>query len=222
MIREIFDIYNRNWSQITFWSILIILPVTVITFLSMIYVSGSESSIAPHYFSGLAIFLNFILCIPPFVKMVMVDRQDETVKPADGIAFFCKQFGLLLVVSSILYFIAFIGMYLLFIPTVVALILLLVFPFFSEGRSIREIFYQSAIAIKRENIALIGDILVIVFVNLGIWLIVLLFLEQYDNNLLAFLLIRSIINIFIFPFFYIYLTLRFRKNSANLLADERW
>ncbi|QCR31543.1 hypothetical protein [Lysinibacillus sp. SGAir0095] len=222
MIREILDIYNRNWSQILFWSILIILPVTMITFLSMIYVSGSENSIAPHYFSGLAIFLNFILCIPPFLKMVIVDRQDETVKPAEGIVFFWKQFGLLLAVSSILYFIAFIGMYLLFIPTIIAFILLIVFPFFSEGPSIREIFYQSAKAIKRENIALIGDILVIVFVNLGIWLIVLLFLEQYDNNLLAYLLIRILVNILVFPIFYIYLTLRFRKNEAILLAAERW
>jgi len=222
MIREILDIYNRNWSQILVWSLIIILPVTMITFLSMVYVTSSENSITPHYFTGLIILLNFILCIPPFVKMVMVDKQDETYKPIDGILLFCKQFGLLLIFSSILYFIAFIGMYLLFIPTVVALIFLLVFPFFSEGRSVREVFYQTVKAIVRENIALIGDVIVIVCINLVVWLAVLLFLQQYDNNLLAFIIIRSVLNILVFPFFYIYLTLRYRPTQGAQYVDERW
>lgn len=222
MIRDIFDIYNRNWSQILIWSFLIILPVTTLSFLGMVYVISSEDSIAPHYFAGLALLLNFLICIPPFKKMVQIDKQDDTIKPIDGIRFFCKQFGIILVFTSIIYYIAYLGMFLLFIPTVLALIFLLVFPFFSEQRSVKEVLSQSIRAIVRENFALIGDLIVILSINLGIWAILMLFFEQYDNNLLAYLIIRSVLNMLIFPFFYIYLTLRYQATPSGQLANERW
>ncbi|HWL12793.1 MAG TPA: hypothetical protein VNQ57_07355 [Ureibacillus sp.] len=222
MIRDIFEIYNRNWSQIFVWSLLIILPVTTISFLSMIYVFNNGESIAPHFFTGLSLLLNFIICIPPYMKMVLIDQQDDTFKPAEGILFFCKQFGILLIFTSLVYFIAYLGMFLLFIPTVLALIFLLVFPFFSEQRSVKEVMSQSVKAIARENVSLIGDLLVILSINLGIWAIITLFFEQYDNNLLAYLIIRIALNMLVFPFFYIYLTLRYRTTTKGQLADERW
>lgn len=55
---------------------------------------------------------------------------------------------------------------------------LLVFPFFSEQRSVKEVLYQSVRAIVRENFALIGDLIVILSINLGIWAILMLFLSS--------------------------------------------
>lgn len=213
MIREILDIYNRNWNQILIWSTIIILPITTFTFFSMIFLNVSEDILAPHYFMGFIFILNFILCIPPFFKMVIIDQQDEVIKSIDGIFFFVKQFGLYFLITGVFYFIAYLGMYLLFIPTLFALFFLLVFPFFSENRSLKEIFTQTVQAIVKENFALIGDLIIILSINLGIWLGMMLFFGQYENNIFAYLIIRIVLNILVFPFIYIYLTLRFRRSN---------
>lgn len=217
MIRDIFDIYNRNWSQILIWSFVIILPVTVISFLSMIYVYTSENAVAPEYFSVFAIILNFIICIPPFMKMVIVYKQDHSINSLEGILYFIKQFGILFVFTGIFYLIAVIGIYFLFIPTILALVFLLIFPFFSEGRNVKEIYKNTIQVIMKENISLIGELLVIFCLNIGCWVIMMLFLAQYENNIFAFLVFRVLLNALVFPIIYIYLTLRFRKEISNPL-----
>ncbi|MEO4054204.1 hypothetical protein [Solibacillus sp. CAU 1738] len=213
MIREILDIYNRNWAQILTWSIVIILPVTIFSFLTMIFINISEDLIAPHYFTSLVFVINFIICIPPFVKMVLKDEQDELLHPIEGIAQFIQQFGFLLLFTASFYFIGFIGMYLLFIPTIFALFVMLIFPFFSDSKSVKEVFVRTIEAIAKENVALFGDLLIILSINFGIWATVMLFFSQYDNNMLAYLIIRVVLNILILPFVYIYLTLRYRVDG---------
>ncbi len=219
MIRDILDIYNRNWSQILIWSFVIILPVTVISFLSMIYVNTSENAIAPEYFSVFAIILNFIICIPPFMKMAIVYKQDHSINYIEGISYFIKQFGILFIFTGILYLIAIAGIYFLFIPTLLALVFLLIFPFFSEGRNVKEVCKNTIQVIMRENISLIGELIVILSINMGCWLIMMFFISQYENNIFAFLMIRVLLNALVFPFIYIYLTLRFRKETANPLME---
>ncbi|RHW39909.1 hypothetical protein D1B33_03415 [Lysinibacillus yapensis] len=219
MIRDILDIYNRNWSQILVWSLAIIFPVTTISFLGMIYVNISQEAIVPAIFSVLAIVLNFIVCIPPFMKMVIAYKQDDTIHPMEGILYFIKQFGILFILTSIFYFIAVMGMYLLFIPTFIAIVFLLIFPFFSEGRNVKSVFKQTFQTIVRENIALIGELLIIFSINIGCWGAMMLFMSQYENNIFAFLMIRVLLNVLVFPFIYIYLTLRFRKELNHPLMD---
>lgn len=214
MIRNVFDIYNRHWSQILTWSFLIILPVTIFSYLSMVYVYSSNEGITPHYIAGLAVFLNFILCIPPFVKMVLIDKQDDVFKPVDGLIFFVKQFGLLVILTSMIYWIAIVGILFLFIPTLLGLLFLLVFPFFSEGQSVKTVIANTMKTIVRENISLLGDLIVIISMNIGLWVAMLQFLAQFENNLLAYMIIRVVLNILVFPLLYIYLTLRYRNDPA--------
>lgn len=219
MVRDILDIYNRNWSQILIWSLVIILPVTTISFLSMIYVNSSEYINAPEYFSVFTIILNFIICIPPFMKMVIVFKQDHSINCVEGVYHFIKQFGILFIFTGFLYFIALIGIYFLFIPTILALVFLLIFPFFSEGRNVKEVYTNTIQAMMRENVSLIGELIMILSINIGCWLIMMLFLSQYENNIFAFLVIRVLLNAIVFPFLYIYLTLRFRKELSNPIMD---
>lgn len=219
MVREILDIYNRNWSQILVWSLFIILPVTSISFLSIMYVNISDKVISPEYFSTFIVVCNYIICIPPFMKMVIVDKQDQHIHPIEGITHFIKQFGILFIFTAIIYFIAVVGMYFLFIPTMFALPFLLVFPFFSESRNAKEVCTQTIQTIAKENISLIGELAVIVSLNIGCWVVMILFMSQYDNNIFAFLVIRVLMNVLLFPFIYIYLTLRFRKDLSNPLMD---
>ena len=212
MIREIFDIYNSNWSQILVWSLLIIFPVTTLSFLFLIYFNWSEDVLIPEYLSGFAVFINFIICIPPFMKMVIRTKNDEPINATEGLVFFVKQFGMLFIMTIILYVIAIVGASFLLIPTFIALLFLLVFPFFSDSISVKNVYQKTIHTIIRENFALLGDLLIVFSLNIACWGITMIFVSQYENNILSFLIIRILLNIFIFPFLYIYLTIRYRKD----------
>lgn len=212
MIREIFDIYNSNWNQILVWSLLIIFPVTSLSLIFLIYFNWSEDVLIPEYLSGFVIFINFIICIPPFVKMVIRTKNDESINSTEGLVAFVKQFGILFVMTIVLYFIAIVGASFLLIPTFIALLFLLVFPFFSDSTSVKSLYKQTIHTIKRENFALLGDLLVVFSLNIACWGITMIFVSQYETNILSFLIIRVLLNIVIFPFLYIYLTIRYRKD----------
>lgn len=212
------DIYNRNWAQILLWSIVIIVPVTSLSFLGIIYINGSEEVSIPHYLSGLALFLNFTLCVPPFMQMVLAEEMDETISPLEGIRVFFQRFGLLLIFTILIYVVAVYGMFLFFVPTIFALFFLLIFPFFSDDRSVKEILNRTFRTIGKENLSLFGDVIVVMSINLGIWAIIMVFFEQYENNVLAYLLVRNVMNILVFPLTYIYLTLRYRRVEETVLA----
>ena len=211
MFREIMDIYNSNWNQILVWSLLIIFPVTTLSFLFLIYFNWSEDVLIPEYLSGFAVFINFIICIPPFMHMVIRTKHDEPINSSEGLVIFVKQFGLLFISTIVLYFIAIIGASFLLIPTFIAFVFLLVFPFFSDSKSVKAVFLKTMHTIKRENFALLGDLLIIFSVNIACWGITIIFLSQFENNVLSFIIIRNLLNICMFPFLYIYLTLRYRK-----------
>ena len=212
MIREILDIYNSNWSQILVWSLLIIFPVTTLSFIFLIYFNWSEDVLIPEYLSGFLLFINFIICIPPFMKMVIQTKNDEYINSTEGLLVFMKQFGILFIITMILYFIAIVGATFLFIPTVFALLFLLVFPFFSDSISVKNVYQKTIHTIIRENFALLGDLLIVFSLNIACWGITMIFVSQYENNILSFLIMRILLNIFIFPFLYIYLTIRYRKD----------
>jgi hypothetical protein len=213
MIKEVFSLYNRNWLPILIWSLLLIVPITTFSFIGILYLFDTEGIQNPTYLAGCLLVLNYALAIPPFIKLVQKDELDETMSVLEGLQFFLKQFGFILLVSVVVYVMGLIGMYLLFIPTILAVLFLLIFPFFSELKSIKDVIRQTFKKIKDENISLIGDLFVIIGLNVAIWTGIMMFLEQYDNNVLAFLLIRNVMNIFILPILYIYLSLRYRKND---------
>jgi len=211
MFREIMDIYNSNWNQILVWSLLIIFPVTSLSFLFLIYFNWSEDVLIPEYLSGFAVFINFIICIPPFMEMVIKTKHDEVINASEGLVVFVKQFGLLFISTIVLYFIVIVGVSFLLIPTFIALLFLLVFPFFSDSISVKNVYQKTIHTIIRENFALLGDLLIVFSLNIACWGITMIFVSQYENNILSFLIIRILLNIIIFPFLYIYLTLRYRK-----------
>lgn len=214
MIREVFGLYNRYWLPILVWSILLIVPITTFSFAGILYAFDTEGIHNPSYLAGWMLVLNFVLGIPPFLKLVMKDDLDEEMTVLEGLKAFLKQFGFILFTSIAIYVIGLMGMYLLFIPTIIAVLFLLIFPFFSDLKNVKEVIKQTFRKIKDENISLVGDLFVIFGLNVAIWTCIMMFLEQYDNNVLAFLLIRNVMNIMILPILYIYLSIRYRKNEA--------
>lgn len=205
------------------WSFIIILPITVLSFLAMVYLNGMEKITMPEYYSGWLLVLNFVLCVPPFLMLVIKDYRDEDVSTKEGIVFFLKQMGLVLLFSSLLYLIAVWGMIIFFIPTIIAFLFILIFPFFTEIKNMKEILRRTALKIADENIALIGDILVVISLNIAIWAAIMAVIQQFDNNIIAFLLIRVVMNMIVFPLLYIYLTLRYREENefSSVSYDSR-
>jgi len=214
MIREVFGLYNRYWLPILMWSVLLIVPITTFSFVGILYAFDTDGIHNPSYLAGWLLVLNFVLGIPPFLKLVMKDEMDEEVTILEGLQVFLKQFGFILLSSIAIYAIGLMGMYLLFIPTIIAILFLLIFPFFSELKNVKDVVTQTFRKIKDENISLVGDLFVIVGLNVAIWTSIMMFLEQYDNNVLAFLLIRNVMNIVILPILYIYLSIRYRKREV--------
>ena len=146
------------------------------------------------------------------MKMVIQTKNDEYINATEGLLVFMKQFGILFIITMVLYFIAIVGATFLFIPTVFALLFLLVFPFFSDSISVKNVYQKTIHTIIRENFALLGDLLIVFSLNIACWGITMIFVSQYENNILSFLIMRILLNIFIFPFLYIYLTIRYRKD----------
>lgn len=205
------------------WSFIIILPMTVLSFIAMVYINGLEAITTPEQYSGWLLVLNFVLCVPPFLMLVIKDYRDEEVSTKEGIIFFLKQMGLVLLFTSVLYLIAVWGMILLFIPTIIAFLFILIFPFFTEIKNMKEILRRTALKIADENIGLFADILVVVSLNILIWAAIMVVIQQFDNNVFAFLLIRIVMNMIIFPILYIYLTLRYRDENevSSVSFDSR-
>ena len=210
MIRDVFEIYNRNLLQIMAWSFLIIMPVTILSYFSILYVNDLDGVNRPESYAGWFLVMNFVLCIPPFLMMTIFDYRDEKVSIKKGILFFLKQFGLILLFTSVLYLIALWGMVLLFIPTFIAFLFIIVFPFFSEMTDIRTLLRRTASKIAEENISLIGDFLIVISLNVAIWTTIMFVIDQFENNILAYLSIRVVLNMLVFPLLYIYLTMRYR------------
>lgn len=216
MISEAFKIYSRNWFPILIWSFIIIAPVTIFSYLGIVYVYSNEVLHNESFLAGWLLLLNFVLCIPPFLKMVKKDEMDEPVKVMDGLMFFAKQFGVILLISTIVYAIGLIGMYAFFIPSFIAVLFLIIFPFYVESIGVWETVKRAFRKMRDENISIIGDVLVIVGLNLFLWLSLMMFLGSYENNVLAFLIMRITLNIVILPILYIYLSLRYRKEDFVL------
>ncbi|MDX1806280.1 MAG: hypothetical protein R3267_04605 [Paenisporosarcina sp.] len=216
MIGEAFKIYSRNWFPILMWSFIIITPITVFSYLGIVYVYSNDILHNESFLAGWLLMLNFILCIPPFLKMVKKDGMDETIKVTEGLFFFAKRFGVILLVATIVYALGLMGMYLLFIPTVVAILFLIIFPFFVESLSVWETIKQTFRKMRDENLSIIGDILVIAGLNIVLWTSLMMFLESYETSILAFLIIRVTLNVLILPVLYIYLSLRYRSDDFAL------
>lgn len=216
MIGETFKIYSRNWFPILMWCFIIIAPITIFSYLGIVYVYSNEILYNESFLAGWLLILNFSLCIPPFLKMVKKDEMDEPIKVTEGLFFFAKQFGVILLVGTVVYALGLMGMYLLFIPTVMAILFLIIFPFFVESLSVRETIKRTFRKMRDENLSIIGDVLVIVGLNIVLWTSLMMFLESYDTSVLAFLIIRVTLNVLILPILYIYLSLRYRKEDFAL------
>lgn len=91
----------------------------------------------------------------------------------------------------------------------------MIYPFYSDYPTLREMFVHAKDKIIEENIAIIVDVIIITSTLVFLWAGISYFIQNFDNNIISFMLIRSTLNMGIFPMLYIYLTLRYRDNEEE-------
>ncbi|MFX3673026.1 MAG: hypothetical protein ACE3JQ_01080 [Paenisporosarcina sp.] len=216
MTREIFQIYNRNLYSIIFLSITIIFPITALIFTAILYLNEINGLTSQTYIAGLLLLINFILCAPPYLKLVLLDLQDEKMGWREGFQFFIKQFGPLFITSVALYLTALYTMWLFLIPSILILMYLLIIPYYSDVNSYKSMMKLAGSKLIDENISVLIDLVIVISVSLLVWSGMMYLMQNFQNNLYGYMLIRVILNIFTLPFIYIYLSLRYRSDQFSV------
>ncbi|WP_252502256.1 hypothetical protein [Sporosarcina sp. Marseille-Q4943] len=215
MFKNIFDIYNRNLLDILFLMVLVILPVTSLIFIAIIYFGTAFDGELSVFFLGYSIIINFIICLPPFLWMILKDLNDEKAGLKKCLTFFATQFGPLLFTSFIFYTLAIYTSWMMLVPTILILLFTMIYPFFSDYPTLKDMFIQAKNKIFEENIAIFVDLIIIISTLVLLWAGMTYFMQNYDNNIVSFMLIRSLLNMIVFPFLYIYLTVRYRNTEEE-------
>lgn len=215
MFKNVIDIYFRNVLQILILMVLVILPITSLIFLAIIYFGAeNEGGLSP-FFLGYSIIINFIICLPPFLWLTLKDLNDEKAGLKKCLTFFATQFGPLLFTSFLFYTLAIYTSWMMLIPTIVILIFMMVYPFFSDLPTFKKMFTEAKNKIFEENIGIVVDLIITISILILVWVGMTYFMQNYDNNILSYLLIRSLLNMIIFPFLYIYLSVRYRNSEEE-------
>ena len=143
MFRETFGIYNRNLLKIMLIGLLVVLPVSIFCFQAISYVFTDVSSKYSNIYATFFIVINFTLLYPPFIRITLQDINDgDSASIKDLIIAFVNDFGLIVLFTLGLYFLALWGIGLAFIPTIISLVLLVIFPLFVDQKKITSVIKQ--------------------------------------------------------------------------------
>lgn len=211
MIKTSFEIYNRHLIKIMLISLIIVIPFSLFMYFSTYYLYDSlEADQYPSLYMVFFIIMNFICIVPMYRKLTKSDIDDEE-EPTVWVLIkeFFEHFGMMLLISLPLYIIAVFGAVLAFIPTAISGALLLIFPFFIHDLNFKTVLRKSGSILKRENIFIFLDLLVVVSVQILIYSLLMQAFASFESNIYVYGIMRAIINASIFPFLIFYLTQRY-------------
>jgi hypothetical protein len=212
MLKETFYIFNQNMVRIFLLSLLVVMPVSYLIQSFVIYFLNTEYLLTPNLYSLCMILFNFTVLFPPFIVMAKQYLNDEEYSLKSSIVSFLDNFFLILVVTIVAFIIMVIGAPLIFIPTLVSLAFLLVFPITAvEDIQLGNKIKKTWLVIKIENIGILGDLILVISLNIALWFLLTLFVNNLENNLLVYLTLKIMINTMFFPLIYIFLTVKYHK-----------
>ncbi|GIN88498.1 hypothetical protein J6TS2_48840 [Heyndrickxia sporothermodurans] len=212
MIRDLLDIYNRNIINIIIVSLVLVIPVTIFLLLAnnFMYEMDLEN---PNLSALFLIILNFTMLFPPFFFIAWKDMNDQDFKLREVLKEFVNHFGYIFAFTLLFYLLAIYGAVLLFIPTFIGLSMILLIPLFTNRNTIKESLFGAWKIIKEENFFLLIDLVIIISLNLLAWSGMVYLVGGFENNMLVFIILRSLINALVFPILYIYLAVKYRRES---------
>ncbi|KAB2330087.1 hypothetical protein [Bacillus mesophilum] len=214
MLRDVADLYNRNIINILLICLILVVPITFFNYAAIVYIINLNT-LEYANIPALALWvLNFTILFPPFFLIAKMDRTEQEVNLKQILSFFIMKFGFVAAITIVFFAIGMFGSVLLFIPSLIAVLIILLFPLYADRESIKDAMQGVWEIIKREHIFLFIDVLIIVSLNVLVWSGSLYLLGGFENNTLVFIVLRALINSLIFPVVYFYLTFKYRKDFA--------
>ncbi|AIE58782.1 hypothetical protein [Bacillus methanolicus] len=213
MFKDVLEIYNRNLISIIILCLILVIPVNFISMMLVIYVSASDHFSYPGLVKLCILLINFIILFPPFSLMTMNDLEDRESGLKDYFLAFIENFSFLLIFTIIIFGLSLVGAVFLFIPTLFGAAFLFLTPVFLHSNSLKDNFSKVWISLKTENIFILIDIMMLVSLQLFVWFLAALLVDQFDNNVLVYIALRVLVNTLLFPFFYIYITRKYSEVS---------
>ncbi|MGI8386739.1 hypothetical protein [Robertmurraya sp. P23] len=212
MLRDVADLYNRNITNILLICLILVVPFTFFNYAAIVYIMNLDT-LEYANIPALALWvLNFTILFPPFFLIAKKDATDQEVNLKEILSFFIMRFGFVSIITVSFFVIGMFGSILLFIPTFFAVLVILLFPLYTDRENIGEAMKGVWEIILKEHIFLLLDVLIIVSLNVLVWSGSLYLLSGFENNTLVFIVLRALINSLVFPIVYFYLTFKYRKD----------
>jgi len=215
MIRDITDLFNRNLINIIGINLLLVIPFTFFIYSSINYFYLVETVEMKNLIVAFLIIINFTALFPPFFYIAIHDLNDESLRFKEMLKVFFEKFGYIVFFTLIFYLIGIFGYFLLYIPTLIAMMVILLLPLYSDQDTIKNSLSGVWRMVKKENIFILLDVLIILFLNVLVWFGSLYLLAGFENNNLVYLTIRVLLNALLFPLIYFYLTLKYRRDLSE-------
>ncbi|RFU67767.1 hypothetical protein D0469_13650 [Peribacillus saganii] len=219
MIRDITDMFNRHLLNIILINLVLVMPFTFFIFSAIAYFGGLETIQLNNLIIVFLIIINFTALFPPFFYMAKNDLSETPYSWMDLLKVFFGEFGYIGFFTIVLFLIGMFGSVLLFIPTVLATAAILLIPLFSDEKSIRKSISGVWKVLKEEHIFILLDVLIIAALNLLVWSGSLYLLADFENNSFVYIIVRVLLNAFLFPLIFFYLTIKYRKDLGAAYGE---
>jgi hypothetical protein len=222
---ECLSIYSRQLLKILPVSLVLFLPFQFIVYGWMLYLQEIQAVQFYHLISFFLYILLFIVLFPPYIEIALADLNDEETTFKQIFFSFIRNFGLLFLLSIVLFIFALFGVVLLLIPTFISLGIMLLLPLYCDfSNSIRDIMIKILMVMREKYIEIIASLIFIISFNLLVWYLLTNVLSYFETNHITYIILRIILNLFIFPYFYILLVRNFHPNvkTEEKLAKLRF
>lgn len=218
MIRDVFEIYNRNLILILFLCIFMVIPISMFMYFLDILMQQSNIIELKNVFSVFLITLNFAILFPAFFYVTKNDLLDNPVKIRHSFLFFAERFGVIFLITAVIYFLSVFSFFLLFIPTIIGMAMIILIPLFSEKERVSDILKGVWGVILKENVFILIDLLLIFSINAVVWVLITSIVTGLETNTMVYVFLRAFVNSIVYPFIFIYLTLKYRQKDIHIQA----
>ncbi|MFI8688553.1 hypothetical protein [Rossellomorea sp. NPDC077527] len=217
MLKETFYIFNQNLVKIFLLSLAVVLPVSYLIQSFVIYFLTADYLMTPNLYSICMVLINFTILFPPFVVVAKNYLNDEEYSIKDSLQSFLDNFFLILIVTIIAFIIMVVGSPLILIPTLISLSFLIVFPLFAtDDIPLINKIKNAWSVMKNENIGLLGDLILVISINILLWFLLTLFVDKMENSLIVYLTLKVLIFTIFSPLIYIYLAVKYHKSNTTI------
>ncbi|WP_458415045.1 hypothetical protein ACNQFZ_09705 [Schinkia sp. CFF1] len=207
MFKDVIYYYNLGILKILGFTSLIVLPFQLFMYGWIHYFSQLDLDYIENLLVLYMYVLLFIATQKPFSKLYRHLRMDEEYSLKSMVHDFVSSFGFVFFGGIIVFVFSYIGTVFFVIPGLVILSFAFLLPFYEEDDKTLKATLSKAKSFYRQNfISIFGDILLWTSVNMLIWAILMNGLAFIEVNLMIYTVLRIVINLFLFPIIYFYVT----------------